>query len=181
MPRKPKPARPDRRQKKLAGEELYQYAVKSLAARARSVAEMRAIIGRRAAKADEVGTVMARLKERGYVNDERFAQTYATLRLENERFGRVRVAQDLRARRVAPEVAERAARTAYDGVNEAELLDQHLAQRLRVSGPPQNPKKAAALYRALRRAGFSHSAVLSALRRLKADAEVIEALDEEPE
>ena len=123
--------------------------------------------------------MLARLRERGYLNDERFAQTFAAARLENQRLGKVRVVHDLRLRLVAPEVAQHAVRKAYEGVDEAELLQQYLARRLRHSGPPQTPQKLASLYRALRRAGFSHTAVLAELQRLKTDTELLESLDEE--
>ncbi len=169
MPRKPKP---------LAEGALYDYALKSLAARARSVAEMRRMLDRRAERREDVGTVMARLKERGYLNDARFAESYAHWRIENQRFGRARVAHDLRAHRVAPELAERVSKKAFEGVDEAELLERHLAPKLRYTGPPKTPNKVASLYRALRRAGFSHTVVMNKLRELKADVEVLENLEE---
>ena len=190
-------ARKPRAPKRLAEEELYWHAVKQLAMRARSVAELRRLLERRALRRQDVPTVLARVKKRGYLNDERFAETFAAARLENQRLGRVRVVHDLRLRLVAPEVAQRAVRSAYEGVDEAHLLRQHLARRLRSdrlgpdrlghSGPPQNPQplenpqKLASLYRALRRAGFSHGAVLAELRRLQADPELLEHLEEEIE
>lgn len=165
--------------KQLEEEQLYWYAVKALAARARSVAEMRRLLERRAQRREDVRAVLARLKEHGYLNDQRFAENFASARLENQRLGRVRVVHDLRLHLVAPEVAERAARKTYEGVDEEDLLREHLAHRLRRTGPPKTPRKAASLYRALRRAGFSHGAILAELRQLKADAELLESLGEE--
>ncbi len=170
MPRKPR---------LLAEPELYGYALRALAARARSVAEMRRLLERRAERADDTRSVMARLKERGYLNDDRFAERYTAARLENQRLGRARVVRDLRARLVAPEVAERATRDAYGEVDEAALLAEHLERRLRTTGPPKTPQKVASLYRALRRAGFSHGVIFSQLRRFKADTEMLEALGDE--
>jgi regulatory protein len=166
-------------QKKLNEQELYDYAVKRLAARAYSIAEMRRRLDERARSRPEARAVLARLKDHGYLNDERFAQTYASARLENQQLGRVRVVSDLRLRLVAPEVAERAARKAYEGVAEAELLRAHLARRLRRRPPPAERRKLASLYRALRRAGFSHGGVLAELHRLRADPEVLEKLETE--
>ena len=175
-------ARQPRTPKPLEEEELYRYAVKRLAAQARSVAEMRRLLERRALRRQDVLRLLARLKQRGYLNDERFAETFAAARLENQRLGQVRVVHDLRLRLVAPEVAQRAVRNAYEGVEEAELLRQQLARRLRASGPPQNRQKVASLYRALRRAGFSHGAILAQLQRLQqADPELLEHLEEETE
>jgi len=39
--------------------------------------------------------VVARLKELGYLSDERFAEDYTRVRKEHEKFGRRRVQQDL--------------------------------------------------------------------------------------
>ncbi len=175
-------ARKPRAPKHLAEEELYWHAVKQLAVRARSVAELRRLLERRALSRQDVPRVLGRLKKRGYLNDERFAENFAAARLENQRLGRVRVVHDLRLRLVAPEVAQRAVRTAYEGVDEVRLLRQHLARRLRTGGPPQNPQKVASLYRALRRAGFAHGAILAELQRLQqADPELLEHLEEETE
>ncbi len=176
--------------KRLAEEELYWHAVKQLAVRARSVAELRRLLERRALRRQDVPTVLARVKKRGYLNDERFAETFAAARLENQRLGRLRVIHDLRLRLVAPEVAQSAVCSAYQGVDEAHLLRQHLARRLRSdrlghSGlrqnprPLENPQKLASLYRALRRAGFAHGAVLTELRRLQANPELLEHLEEQ--
>ena len=175
-------ARKPRAPKHLAEEELYWHAVKQLAVRARSVAELRRLLERRALSRQDVPRVLGRLKKRGYLNDERFAENFAAARLENQRLGRVRVVHDLRLRLVAPEVAQRAVRTAYEGVDEVRLLRQHLARRLRTGGPPQNPQRVASLYRALRRAGFAHGAILAELQRLQqADPELLEHLEEETE
>lgn len=168
-----------RKPKLLAEPELYTYAVKALAARARSVAETRRLLERRAQRPEDVRAVLVRLKDHGYLNDDRFAQSFASARLENQRLGRVRVIRDLRARLVAPEVAARAARKTYEAVDEGDLLRKHLARRLRRTGPPQSPQKVVSLYRALRRAGFSHDAVVLELRRLKADPELLDRLGEE--
>lgn len=167
------------RAKLLSAADLHEYAVKALAARAYSIGEMRQKLERRAQDRSDVRPILARLKDYGYLNDDRFAQAYASARLENQQLGRIRVVSDLRLRRVAPEVAERAARKAYEGVEEAQVLHQHLERRLRHGPPPAEPRKLASLYRALRRAGFSHGGVIAALRQLRADAEILEKLEAE--
>ncbi len=94
--------------KPLSEDGLYQYALKALAARARSTGELRRMLERRAARKADAAQVLGRLKESGYLNDQKFAQSYAAWRLENQRLGRFRVERDLRARLVAPRLAERA-------------------------------------------------------------------------
>ena len=165
-----------RQPKRLGLEQLYWQGVKALAVRARSIGELRRLLARRAEKKEDVAAVVSRLKERGYLNDNRFAEYFAAARIENQRLGRVRVLRDLRARLVAPEVAERAAKKAYAGIREEDLLRQRLERDLRRRGPPKTPQKTAALYRSLRRAGFSHTAIAAELRRLRADADLLDAL-----
>jgi len=172
-------ARARRKPRPLDEAELYSYALEALAARARSAGEMRRLLARRAAKPSATDEVLARLAERGYLNDDRFSQAFASWRLENQRFGRVRVLHDLRSHRVAGEVAERAVKEVYAEVDETALLREQLARRLRGNPPPPEPNKLASLYRALRRAGFSHSPILAELRRAKTDAALLARLEEE--
>lgn len=159
--------------------ELYSYALKALAARARSAGEMRRLLARRALEPTAVETVLARLAGRGYLDDERFSQNFASWRLENQRFGRGRVLRDLRSRRVSGEVAERAVSQVYADVDETALLREQLARRLRGHPPPSEVNKLASLYRSLRRAGFSHAPILAELRRARADAKLLDRLQEE--
>lgn len=164
--------------RRLSEDALYQYALNALAARARSTGEMRRLLARRAREPEAVGAVIERLSGRGYLDDQRFAEAYASARIENQRLGRARVFRDLRARQVPGEVAEQAIRKTYTGVDEAELLREHLAHRLR-GRPPEDSRKFASLYRALRRAGFSHRAVFDELRGMHADAGLLDSLAEE--
>src|SRR6185295_11154908 len=85
---------------------LWDYAVKALASRACSSGELRQKLIARAATKDDVEASMSRLKDYGYLDDRRFADSFAVARLENQRMGKARVLQDLRRRRVAPVVAE---------------------------------------------------------------------------
>ena len=168
MPRKPKA---------LPAPALFNYALKSLAARARSVTELRRMLERRAERKADTENILRRLKDLGYLNDEKFAQAYAAWRLENQRLGRFRVERDLRARLIAPRLAERAVEQAYQNVDEAELLRQHLARRLRRTGPPKDRRRLASLYRHLLGAGFSAGAILAELRQLsRGDTDWLEEL-----
>ena len=93
--------------RRLAAEQLFEYAVKVLGARAYSTGDLRAKLRLRAAQAADVDATIARLLDIGYLNDERFAESYAAARVANDGFGRVRVLMDLRAHRVSGELAER--------------------------------------------------------------------------
>ena len=85
---------------------LYDYAVKALGRQMRSEAELRRLMSARAepgARGEAaVATVIARLKEHGYLNERSFAETYARLRQENEKLGQRRVRKTCSRRAFAP-------------------------------------------------------------------------------
>src|ERR1700678_356550 len=88
---------------------LMAFAAQALSARALTISELRDKLKRRAAQPADVDVVLARLKESGYLNDQRFAESYASWRRDNGGFGKTRVLRDLMARRVAPAVAKKVA------------------------------------------------------------------------
>src|SRR3984957_7709277 len=107
---------------------LVAYAARTLSARAQTSSELREKLKRRAVREQDVDLVIARLKDAGYLNDKRFAESFANWRRDNEGFGKTRVVRDLMARRVAPELAKKAAETAYSGSDETALIEQFLAR-----------------------------------------------------
>lgn len=166
-----------RRPRKLASEELFEYAVKCLGARAYSTADLKSKLRLRAAKPPDVDAAIDRLKDIGYLDDTSFAEGYAAARIENEGFGRMRVLQDLRAKRIDSELADRAVNQAIGDRSEDELIDAFISRRmssLRIGGPVDDGRRLAAAYRKLRRAGFTSSAILKALKRLAARPEDLE-------
>lgn len=170
------------RQPKLLGEtELREFALKSLAVRSASEAEMRTKLERRAIRKTDVDVVMRRLKEVGFLNDAKLAEQVAGWRLETQRLGRRRIERDLRARKIAPALVQQATDTVYQDTDESALIREHIAKRLRRGKPiqPGDRKALASLFRHLVGAGFSPSLIFPELRRIgKADAD---ALEEEAE
>jgi len=138
----------------------------------------------RAANPADADAAIDRLKGVGYLNDQRFAESYATARVENEGFGRMRVLTDLRARRVSGDLADQAVERALGGRSEAELIDAFIERRMHsvaAGGPIEDEKKLAAAYRKLRRAGFTSGPILAALKRIAARPEALEEPLEEEE
>lgn len=171
-----------RRTKRLAADELFEYAVKSLGARAYSTGDLKAKLRTRAANTADADAAIDRLKDIGYLDDKRFAESYAAARVENEGFGRVRVVHDLRARRISGAMAEQAVQQALGEKTEEELIDAFIARRmssLASGGPVEDERKLAAAYRKLRRAGFTSGGILKALKRVAARPEEIEEPAEE--
>ena len=89
------------------------YSARILSARAQTISELREKLKRRAAEPGDVDEVLGRLKQMGYLNDERFAEGFASWRRDQEGLGKTRVLRDLMARRVAPAVAKQAAQAAF--------------------------------------------------------------------
>src|SRR5215475_5461906 len=92
---------------------LWEYAVRTLASRAHSAGQLRVKLPHKAQKPGDVDVVLARLKEYRYLDDRKFAESFAVSRLENQKLGKNRVLRDLRERRVAPAVAERTVAKVY--------------------------------------------------------------------
>ena len=170
-PRKSTPA--------LDADSLYQIAIRALGRRARSSAEIRALLARRKAAKADIEAVIHRLRERGYLDDARFARAFVASRIENRLEGKVRVRRDLAARRVNPQVADEAVRRAFEDVDEAELLRQYLERKLRIrkAFDPSTalgagkPSAVQSLYRRLLRAGFRSDTIVGELKRLLRGAE----------
>jgi regulatory protein len=166
-----------RKPRKLADEELFEYAVKCLGMRAFSTGDLRSKLQLKAARRAAVDGVIERLKEIGYLDDRRFAEGFAAARVQNDGFGRHRLLNDLRTRRIAGNIAAQAVDHALDGRSENELIDAYIERRmpsLASGGQIDDDRKFAAAYRRLRRAGFTSSAILTALKQLAAHPERLE-------
>src|SRR5207302_8023994 len=99
---------------------------------------------------------LARPKDRGYLNDQRFAESFANMRRETRGFGKARVLRDLLARRLAPAVARQAADAAYEQADEIALIENFLARKYRgkdLGTLLAEQKHLASVYRKLRLAG----------------------------
>jgi len=160
---------------------LYEYAVGALARRARSVAELKRLLRQRlpSGEASEamVEVVIARLKDQKYLNDSAYAAAYSSYRKENQRFGRLRVVSDLKARGVHGDVISKAVATAYAGADEERLARQYL-RRKRLK-KPADPREAARIFRALMRAGYTSRTIIRILKQWDVDDEVLTALESE--
>lgn len=157
---------------------LLDYALRLLSGRSLTLGELRMKLRARAANRADVEPAIARLKEYGYLDDRRFAETFARLRVENQGVGRYRVLRDLKSRRIAPQIAEKAVAEAYRDVDEDALIRDYLARRLRRRDPADlTPSRLASLYRLLLRAGFTSGGIRKALGRLSAPEEWVEGLE----
>jgi regulatory protein len=167
--------------KTLDAQGLLSYAARVLSARAQTVSELREKLRRKASQVEDVDAVITRLREGGYLNDARFADSFAGWRRDNEGFGQARVVRDLMARRVAPELAKKAVESAFKESDETEMIEKYLARKYRGKDLPvllSEEKHLASAYRRLRTAGFSTSNSIRVLKKFAAQAERLEEMEE---
>ncbi len=172
------PFRPIR---KLNAGELREYAMKVLSGRALTVAEIKEKLRRRAAEPEDIEPILAQLKEYGALNDRRYAEHFSTTRAASGAYGSQRVLSELAKRKVAPKIAQKAVREAYQDTDETALVTAWLERKYRnqdLGELLQDPKKLASAYRRLRQAGFASGPSIRVLKRFAAEAEQLESLEE---
>src|ERR1700689_5412722 len=169
--RPPQPLDPDK---------LLNVALRALGSRAHSSGELRQKLSRRAQSPEDVDAVLAKLKEAGYLNDQRFAEAYAAARLQNQGLGKMRVLRDLRQRHVAPKLAEQVTEKTYEQTDEANLIEEFLRRKFRgkqLGTFLSEEKNLAGAFRRLRYAGFSAGQSIRVLKRFASQPEATEVLD----
>ena len=145
----------------------FERAIKLLAAKPRSIAELRdRLLRGKNTNAEVVETVIARLREYGYLDDERFAFSYASYKVKQRPVGRRRLERDLKMKKVETGVANEALELVYAETSEEQLIDQAIAKRLRIRGRPKNRLEAKSLFDHLLRQGFPFELVSEKVRSL---------------
>ena len=160
---------------------LYDYAVRSLSRRMRTVAELKRLMRPRVPEG-EIGEllikmVILRLKDQKYLNDSNYAAAYSAYRRDTEKFGKRRVITDLKVKGVHADVIEKAVNEAYSSIDEQAQVRAFL-KRKRLKKPANN-REAARIFRALLRAGFGAGPAIAVLKKWDVDDEVLTALQEE--
>jgi len=160
---------------------LYDYAVRSLGRRMRTVAELKRLMRQRVPKGEIgellINMVILRLKDQKYLNDASYAAAYSSFRRDNEKYGKRRVITDLKVKGVHQDVIEKIVDEAYATVNEEELARAYL-KRKRLKKPASD-KDAARIFRGLIRAGFNVGVAIKVLKNWDVDDELLTALQEE--
>jgi regulatory protein len=148
----------------------FERAVKLLAAKPRSIAELRdRLLQGKDADEAVVNTVITRLQEYGYLDDERFAFSYASYKVKQRPVGRRRLERDLKFKKIESGVANEALELVYTETPEEQLIDQAIAKRLRIRGRPKNRVEAKSLFDHLLRQGFAFELVSDKVRALATD------------
>ncbi|HWQ53679.1 MAG TPA: regulatory protein RecX [Bryobacteraceae bacterium] len=168
---------PRRAPRLLNAQELFEYAVKRLAARAHSKGELREKLRRKAEHEEDVETVLRRLEEFKYLDDRKFAESYAAARLEDQQLGARRVVRDLRARRVAPSLAEQTVGRVYGNVDEEALIEDYLRRKYHSADSFQDQKGLASAYGRLLRAGFTPGLIIRVLRKFTRQPDLLDGFE----
>ncbi len=179
------PIKRPRTPRTLSEPELLEYAVKSLASKMKSERDMRQRMRDRAEPGEEgalaIDAVVVKLKEYGYLSDERFAADYTRIRQETDKFGQRRVQQGLMQKGIANPLVKQTLAAAYDDVDEVALARAYIARK-RMKQPScdreQKQKETAKAMRRLIAAGFSTGAVWKVLRGWDAEVEEVDVVDD---
>jgi len=156
-----------------ARERVFQRAGKLLAAKSRSVAELRERLleGSGATRA-AVEAVIERLREYGYLDDAKFAHSFASLRVQQRPIGRRRLERDLWMKKIDKATADKALDQVFESTPEEEIIDRAIEKRVRLRGKPKTRAEAKKLFDHLLRQGFAFELVSEKVRAVsKSDVE----------
>jgi regulatory protein len=139
-------------------------AVRLLARRDLSVAQVRERLSRQGRSAAAIEPALARLTAAGSLDDARVARACARTRAGVKRQGRERVLREIQALGIGRDVARAAVDEVFGTLDEQDLLRAALEKRLRSATVLSDPAVQRRLYAALVRQGFEAHAVSRVIR-----------------
>ncbi len=146
-------------------------AVKLLAAKPRSVGELRErLLEKKWTDAEIVDDVIARLTGYGYLNDAQFAKDFAALKLREKPFGKRRLRHTLENKKLSRTDIDNALEAAYQIRPEADLVKTALERKIRRSGLPKNRDEMKKIFDYLARLGFDYELIRASLREIDSPA-----------
>lgn len=143
-----------------ARERTMNRAVKLLAAKPRSVLELRErLLEKLWTDENIVDEVIEKLKEYKYLDDEQFARDFAMSKLRQKPIGKRRLQQTLSHKKLDKETVEAAIENALETLPENELIGLAIEKRLRLKGKPETREDMKKFYDHLLRQGFSYDLI----------------------
>ena len=114
--------------------------------------------------------MLARLKESGYLNDERFAQQFTRNRTQSRKQGKFRIQRELRQRGIADPLIQSVLQESEAQTDPSAVVRQRIERKLKSSkgargDKPIDAKKIASIYGSLLRAGFPSDLIRKELKR----------------
>jgi regulatory protein len=145
----------------------YTEALKMLARRELSEAQVRQRLARRGETEQSIDDAVARLKAERSIDDERVAGAIARTQATGRSRGRRRVLQQIEAAGIARSVASKAVDEVFESLDPDALLSASLAKRLRGRDHIVDDREFQRLFRYLSTQGFDSDRILAHLRRLQ--------------
>jgi len=139
-------------------------ALRMLARRELSEAQIRQRLQRRGHPLDEIESAIDRLKSERAIDDARVAGAIARTETSLKRRGRLRVAQELARAGIARSTARTAIDETFDDLDDDALLQQALNRRLKNDRPIEDDREFQRLYRYLLNQGFDADRVMHVLQ-----------------
>jgi regulatory protein len=154
-------------------QDLYQLALRALTRRDHSASELRGKLLKAAGNPPQIEILLQKLREKGYLDDRKFAVHYIRNRISQKALGRTRLIMELRARGIADSLAEPLLDEFFPAQSEVQLLEIALQKKLRTLPPGQvdgedavlDAKILSKLYNYLFRMGFAPEAIRRSLAR----------------
>lgn len=143
-----------------AREQTMNRAVKLLAAKPRSVEELRArLLEKPWTNAEIVAGVIETLSEYKYLDDKQYAADLAASKLRQKPIGKRRLQQAMSRKMLDKEVVSTAIDEAYEKMPETDLIDIAIEKRLRLKGAPETREDTKKFYDYLLRQGFGYDVI----------------------
>jgi regulatory protein len=146
-------------------------AFRLLAAKPRSVTELRERLLEKLWTNEEiVDSIIEKLKEYKYLDDEQFARDVAVSKLRQKPQGKRRLQQAMSQKKLDRDVVENAIAAAFEKHPEDELIDTAIEKRIRLKGVPQSREDEKKFYDHLMRLGFGYSLIKEKIERIKKES-----------
>jgi regulatory protein len=148
----------------------YLDALKMLARRELSEAQVRSKLARHGHQQADIQTAVARLKSERAIDDGRVAEAIARTQISMKGRGRLRVLREIERAGIAPHAARRAVDEAFSSIDDSVLIAAAARKRLHDRSPVTADRDLGRLYRYLVGQGFEPDKVMAHLRTLRSEA-----------
>lgn len=143
-----------------ARERTMNRAVKLLAAKPRSIGELRErLLEKNWTNAAIVDRVIAKLEEYKYLDDPQFAADLAVSKLRQRPQGKRKLLQSMSRKKLTKKDVDTAIKAAFEKIPEADLIDRAIEKRLRLKGKPETLEDKKKFFDHLLRQGFDYSLI----------------------
>jgi regulatory protein len=150
-----------------ARERTMNRAVKLLAAKPRSVGELRErLLEKSWTNRQIIDSVIEKLSEYRYLDDMQFAHDLAVSKLRQKPQGKRRLKQSLSQKKLDKETVDQAITAAFEELPEKDLIDRSIEKRLRLKGRPETREDMKKFYDYLLRQGFGYDLIITKMQEI---------------